>query len=111
MSLKAAVRALPILGAGYLFPLPALAQQGFTRWNSWCPAFSGGGGWWGGIPMILLWLILIVAIFLGLRWALGKGGTSGAVNRESALDVLKRRYAAGEIDRDHFQEMKRELGY
>ena len=65
----------------------------------------------GGIPMIIVWLLLIVAVIVGIRWAVGSGRTSGAVGKESALEVLKKRYAAGEIDRDRYLEMKKELGY
>lgn len=105
-------RALPlVLAALFLSPLPALAQQGPGRGGSWCPFFSWGGSGMGGFPMILVWIILLVVVILGVRWAMGSRGTSGAVGKESALEVLKRRYAAGEIDRDQFQEMKKELGY
>ena len=109
---RTTARFLPLVAAALLLsPLPALAQQGPGRGGSWCPFFSGGGSWMGGFPMILVWILLIVVVIVGIRWALGSRGGSGAVDKEGALEVLKRRYAAGEISREQFQEMKKELGY
>jgi len=109
MNLKKAARTIPLLSFALLSPLPALAQQGPARGGSWCPGFNWGGGWFGGFPMIIVWVLIIVVVVIGIRWAVGRG--SGAVDREGALEVLKRRYAAGEIDREQFREMKKELGY
>lgn len=36
--------------------------------------------------------------------------SASALQSESLLDILKRRYALGEIDREQFEEMKRVLG-
>jgi putative membrane protein len=71
------------------------------------------GGWGGFMGGPILWLILVVVLLLavagvGLR---GRGGNEpGPVPpRETPLDILKRRYAAGEIDREEFERMKKEL--
>lgn len=39
------------------------------------------------------------------------GHAAGHTQDESLLDVLKRRYALGEITREQFEEMKRVLGF
>jgi putative membrane protein len=68
----------------------------------------GFGGFGMGLGMILFWVVLIGAIVLLARdW-------SGSSKRnepqpQSPIDVLKRRYAAGEITRGEFQDKKREL--
>lgn len=70
-----------------------------------------GGFGFGGIFMILWWVIVIVGIVALVRWLAGSGsasaGQSGA--GRSALDILKERYARGEIDEQEYQKVKREL--
>jgi putative membrane protein len=72
-----------------------------------------GSGWWGWpmwIGMIAFWgglVALIAWVIKGL--ATGGAHTSPPSLRESPQDILKRRYAAGEIDREEFEQKKREL--
>lgn len=104
---------LGILSAGIcgalLSPASSLAQQQGGRYDNWSPHMMWGGGIMGGSFMIIFWILVIAAIFLGIRWAVKSGDTRGAVGKETALDVLKRRYASGEIDRDQFLAMKKDL--
>lgn len=71
------------------------------------------GGWWG-FGMILgslFWLALLVLVVVVI-WRLAKGGPFLPGGREeSALEILKRRYARGEIEKDEFEARKRDLGY
>ncbi len=76
-----------------------------------------GGGWYGMIfgPlfMILVLAVVIAAVVLLVRWL---GGPSHGAPLHHAppprtpLDILKERYARGEIDKDEFEERKRVLG-
>jgi putative membrane protein len=89
----------------------ALAQQ--VGYGGRCWQFPGmwGGGWFGGPMMLLFWGLIAVLLFIGVRWAV-KGRSNGSSDysrRDSAMDLLRRRYAAGEIDQETFQDMKREL--
>ncbi len=70
----------------------------------------GGGSWvWMAFHM-LFWVILIVGVFFFLFWLVKRGkGDSGDKREESAHEILKKRYARGEISREEFEEMKREL--
>ncbi|HKK27791.1 MAG TPA: SHOCT domain-containing protein [Gemmatimonadota bacterium] len=74
----------------------------------------GGWGWGWGILGMLLWLALIVLVVV-LVWRLLRrgggedGGARPARGGETPLDILERRYARGEIDREEFQRMKRDL--
>ncbi len=65
----------------------------------------GGGSIIGWIFMILVGVALILAIIWLYRQIRGEAPTAG----ESALDVLKKRYAKGEITKEQFNEMKDEL--
>jgi len=71
-------------------------------------------GWGFGLIGPIVLLVLAVPIIGGIAWvvqALVRSG-SGPASRgggESALDILKRRYAAGEITREQFDEMRRTL--
>lgn len=69
-----------------------------------------GGYGFGGIFMILWWVLIIIGIVALVKWI---GASSGAGGRSSgdskALDILKERYARGEIDEQEFQKRKRDL--
>jgi putative membrane protein len=58
-------------------------------------------------------IFLIVVIVIGAAiWWLAKGASSshhGRAPGETPLDILKRRYAAGEITKEQFDGMKRDL--
>lgn len=55
-------------------------------------------------------LLILVIIGLIIYTLFGKNNNKEYVsNVESAFDILKKRYAKGEIDKDTFEIMKREL--
>jgi putative membrane protein len=64
------------------------------------------GGW---IMMLLFLGLLIVGIVVLVRALTGRS-VFGQPSNDSALEVLRRRYAAGEITKDQFEDMKRTLG-
>jgi putative membrane protein len=69
-----------------------------------------GGFGFGGIFMILWWVLILVGIVALVKWVAtssGAGGQSGGDSK--ALDILKQRYARGEIDEQEFQKRKRDL--
>ena len=69
-----------------------------------------GYGWgWGGMGfgMLLFWGVLIAAFVLLVRNC--SGTCSGREREKTALDLLKERYARGEIGRDEFEQKKRDL--
>ena len=67
-----------------------------------------GGFGFGGIFMILWWILIIVGIVALVKWllgpSLGHGGSS------QALDILKERYARGEIDEQEYRKKLQDLG-
>ncbi|MHB1214758.1 MAG: SHOCT domain-containing protein [Thiobacillus sp.] len=69
-----------------------------------------GGYGYGGLFMILWWVLIIVGIVALVKWLaapLGAGSRPGSGSK--ALDLLKERYARGEIDEQEFQKRKRDL--
>ncbi|NOZ61932.1 MAG: SHOCT domain-containing protein [Calditrichaeota bacterium] len=68
-------------------------------------------GWGGMVFQALFWLALLGIIFWSLRNFLGQNRTSmvGPANGSSAIDILKARYASGEIDKQEFEERLRNL--
>lgn len=97
------------LGIAFWLPTTAWAQQGAGSGNYWGPHMMWGGGWMGGFSMIIFWILVIVAIYYGIKWATKSGDSQGLGRGENALEVLKRRYASGEIDRKQYQSMKKDL--
>jgi len=50
---------------------------------------------------------VIAAIILGIRWLLGQSKRS---QPDSALEILRQRYARGEINNEEFEQKKKDLG-
>ena len=60
-----------------------------------------------GFIFMILWGVLIIASIAGIvKWI---SHSSGSAGDKSALDILKERYARGEIDKKEFEERKKEL--
>jgi putative membrane protein len=62
-------------------------------------------GWFAWLMMVLFWGTIVALI----AWALRSASTGRSESAPDAISVLERRYAAGEIDRDEFEERRRVL--
>jgi len=94
----------------FLFNHQTNFGYGYDRWIMPHHMTLGGGGM--GIIMILFWVALIAAIIMVVSGLLSGRQVSGGPHRRTvpdALEILKSRYAKGEIDRVQYQSMKREL--
>jgi len=73
-------------------------------------AETGMGWWmlWGSVWFVLLWGLIIWAV---LRVA-GGGSERGSERQAGArpIELAQRRYASGEISREQFEQIKRDLG-
>jgi putative membrane protein len=85
----------------------ALAHQG--PW--WCPMCGPGGMWgWGMVPMTLFWVVVLGIVFWLMLQLVGRGRAPGEkTGRGRAEEILKERYARGEIDRETYQRMLEDL--
>lgn len=61
---------------------------------------------YGGIFMWLIWVFVIAAI---VYLIVSQGKKRGGPEPESPLDILKKRYARGEITREEFETMKKDI--
>ncbi|MGE5255228.1 MAG: SHOCT domain-containing protein [Hyphomicrobiales bacterium] len=89
----------------------------FFRWHGYPNGgYPGMTNWYGvswhfSIPTILISVLAVLGIIVCLRWLMvsSRRGQS-AFHADSPLDILKKRYARGELTRDEYQNMKRDIG-
>src|SRR3989338_3704811 len=76
-----------------------------TGWGNMMGGWNGFGllGW---IPMLLFWILLILGVVALIRYL---GRSSQGQENKTPLDILKERYARGEIDKKEFEEKKKDL--
>jgi putative membrane protein len=81
------------------------------------PEHLGWGGWWM-FPMVMPFLMFVLMVIV-LYFLFGRGGSRppwrdhdrslSAGDAETALEILKKRYARGEITSDEFQRIKKDI--
>ena len=102
----------PIMALGALGSFGAASAAAQERPWDW-----GGGmhpGWWmwgaGGFVMMFMmlafWGLVITGLVLAIRWLVRQGR---AERNDRALDILRERYARGELPRDEFEAKRRDL--
>jgi len=91
----------------------ALAQWGNNQGWHMGPGMMGGMGmgWFGGIFMIVFWILILVGLVFFIKWLIQSTsrGQAGGGGGNRALEILKERYARGEIDKAEFETMKLDL--
>lgn len=66
------------------------------------------GQYWGMacgmwfVPVLFITLIIVIVVFL-------YKSNNASIQNETALEILKKRYAIGEITKEHFEEMKNNI--
>jgi len=72
-----------------------------------------GMGWWmvfGGIVTILFWAGIIALVVWVIAKLVGYEGSMSAAGRKSnPLDIARERYARGEITKEQFDQISRDL--
>ncbi len=67
---------------------------------------------WGVLSFLLgllLIFLFVVALVLMVRWLWGQRMPFVIREKESALDILKKRYARGEIGKEEFERLKKDI--
>lgn len=94
---------------------PEAAWAQATREGYGTHMWGSGYGWiFGPVMMIVFIAVTVVVVVLIVRWLGGMGhapspphyGPTG----KAPLDILKERFARGEIDREEFDERRKVLG-
>ncbi|MDQ7842004.1 MAG: SHOCT domain-containing protein [bacterium] len=118
----AGVIALVVIGV--LLLLPVLGGIGMMGgWGMMGPGMMGGG--WSGAPWadgrwaggwgmpflgMLFWLLILVGIVLVITSFVRRGGMGAQAGQDEApIEILKRRLARGEVTREEYDAIKREL--
>jgi len=71
-----------------------------TRWDGWAACGASA------FMMLVFWALVITAVVLGVRWLLSQGKESRS---DTALEILRQRYARGEINKEEFEARRRDL--
>jgi len=74
----------------------------------------GSFGWWGmgigAVLMFLFWFFIVLGIIALLRWLQLQSPSGRSARDKTALEIIQERYARGEIDKQEYEQKKRDLG-
>ncbi len=75
----------------------------------WPYGYGGGWGWMaaGWITMLVFWVLVIAGAIVAVRWVSARGVAGRPP--ETPMEILRRRYAAGELTKEQFESMKRDV--
>lgn len=90
-----------------LWPSLAAAQDRPYGWGWGMHPMWGVWGIGMMVMMLAFWSVVIVGMVLAIRWLVSQGRESRAI--DPALDILRQRYARGEIGKEEFEARKRDL--
>jgi|GEM_PF-141943 len=100
-----------------LSPAWAQSNERYGRFwhmhDGWCQMMGLGGTTFGGAGMLVFWGLIIVLIVLLARGYIGRSpsqfSTQSPRSNAAALDILKERYAKGDISTEEYLERKKTL--
>lgn len=78
-------------------------------WRACMNMMMGSGGVSMMLFMILFWIGVVVLVVLGIRWLWRQQDGRRAGPGEDSAEILRRRYAAGEISEEEFERRRRSL--
>ena len=97
------------ISMGWFVPILASGQERPYEWGWGMHPMGWMGGFWGVgmmFMMLVFWVLVIAAIVFGVRWLISEGKERRG---DSALEILRQRYARGEINKEEFEAKKRDL--
>lgn len=102
-----------------LFLLGGVGMMGFGGFGMG-PGMMNGNGMMGGygygynplgmILSLISWALIIAGIVLLVVWFVRNAGKATGASSQASLDILKTRYAKGELTKEQFDAIKRDLG-
>ncbi|WP_227133983.1 SHOCT domain-containing protein [Halorubellus salinus] len=102
----ATVVLLVVLVIAFSGPVAAHTDDdGFHHHDGWMGSHDGTFGYlW-----MTLWMVVLIAVPLGLGYVFLARRDAGGEASDDALAVLRRRYARGDIDEEEFDARRRKL--
>jgi putative membrane protein len=100
------------IGFGISMFIGLAAGAAFAGWGGEYGMYPGGhmmGTGYMGWTMIFFWVALLLILVLIIRWVLGLSRSNEAA-QQTAVDILKKRLASGDIDIEEFNKRKQLLG-
>lgn len=85
----------------------ALADAGYL--GGYGQMMGGGFGMFGGVMMLFFWGAVIMLVVYGLRGWSDAGRSANAGRKHDAVELLRDRFARGEIDEEEFRRKKTAL--
>jgi len=73
----------------------------------WTKSWLLAGLW--GIIWIMGWVIIIIVLIFFIKWLAQQSKSESKEKEETAIEILKKRYARGEINKEEFERIKKDL--
>jgi putative membrane protein len=86
--------------------------RGYGEWGMYGPGMMGWGWSFGWIFMMVFWVLVIIGMIFLIKWLAGLSRAQKTMfekPNDSALDILRQRYARGEINKEEFDQKKKDL--
>lgn len=105
------VIAIVLIAVLALLLLSGVGMMGFGGFGMMGPGMMGGYGLnpFGAILSLAIWAVIIGGVVLLVIWLVRNVNVAPRASSESPLDILKARYAKGEITKEQFDQMRRDL--
>lgn len=62
-----------------------------------------------GDYMWIFWIAVLVGLIFLIKWMVQQSKQGGKKPKQNPLEILKKRYARGEIDKQEFDQKKKDL--
>ena len=69
----------------------------------------GNHGFMGGGFMWIFWIAFIVGLFFLIKWIVQQNKPVEQKHVANPIEILKKRYARGEINKEEFEQKKKDL--
>ncbi|MDP2755689.1 MAG: SHOCT domain-containing protein [Nitrospirota bacterium] len=76
------------------------------HWGDYGWGIGFGLGWFF---MVIFWILVILGIIYFVKLIVGIGAGKGGTKDETLSDIIKKRYAKGEITKEEFEKLKDDL--
>lgn len=100
-------------GSLFLHEVAFAQTRHYDDHHMWSWMKNGWGmGWFGGILMVIIAVLVIIGAVYLIKWiadSTRNQSRTGSRQAASTLDILKERYARGEIDKQEFEAKKKDL--